>query len=354
MMAKQEYWHDTDGARGRKMFCLSCGDKVRNGEIIVPEVPVSETPETPAEHAEYNRVMAAPQGDLAAMLAQAIQSHLTLKPTLDEKRVKELIAQHVNGPTPITVEILDYKSNEVRNLGIQHKQFPALLRAAQARDKDGFYLNHALYGCAGDGKTTACEMVCKALGLKYVILNAKPHTLDFFGYRAVSNGDYVRTLARDMWEHGGVIIFDDFDRNPSDVSCELNSPLANGHCTFPDAVVPRHKDCLIFLTANTPLNGGTADFNGATKQDAAFADRFVLRKWNIDEELESATCGNSAWAKRVQQVRRKVSEKGIKALVTPRASYKGAALLNAGVPQSEVEDTALRGAMTPHQWESVC
>jgi hypothetical protein len=128
--------------------------------------------------------------------------------------------------------------------------------------------------------------------------------------------------------------------------------ISNGLFAFPDGMVKRHPDFCLVLTANTWGLGGTTDYVGRLKQDAAFINRFVSLHWNIDEDLESATCPLPQWAKRVQQVRAKVKAKGIKVMVTPRQSYQGAALLAAGFEQSEVESIILRQSMTSEQWES--
>ena len=132
------------------------------------------------------------------------------------------------------------------------------------------------------------------------------------------------------------------------------APLANGLCMFPDGMVPRHPDCCIILTANTFGTGATNDYVGRLRQDAAFLNRFVTISWPIDEELEAATSPDTKWTKRVQQVRANVAKKGIKVLVTPRATYYGAALLAAGLDQTTVETMTLKAAMTKEQWESVC
>lgn len=371
----QIFYHKS-GARGQKQFCLTCGNKVLSGSEVLPSVPHTETETETADcptcygnppsdwtcpvcgktgpEVEKPSVTT-PSGDLASLIAHAIQGHIKVAaPALDEKRVKELIAQHVQGPTPVTVEILDYKTDTVKDLGIQHAQFPALLRSVQARDHKGNMLNFWLVGAPGDGKTTACEMVARALGVNFVTVPTMSSSHIFFGYRAVGSGEYISSEARKIWENGGVLILDDFDATPADVAVELCAPLANGYCLFPDAMVPRHKDCVIMLTANTWGSGATADFVGRNKQDEAFLDRFVPIFWQIDEALESATCGDAKWAKRVQQVRANVKRAGIKVFVTPRASYKGAALLRAGLPQLDVERMVLRGRMSDAQWSSVC
>lgn len=355
-------YYNRFGARGQKQYCMSCGTAALNGRVVdIPAQPVdvpsdvdivdSDVPESiaslPAETGDSS-------SDLARAIASAVSQHI--KPSLDENRVLQLIAKHAPKPTANvqTIEVLNYKSDSIIDLGIQHKQFPDLLQEVQARDHKGNMLNFWLVGAPGDGKTTACESVAKALGVDFVTVPTMSSSHIFFGYRAVGTGEYIASEARRIWEFGGVLILDDFDATPSDVAVELNAPLANGYCLFSDKMVPRHKDCVIMLTANTWGSGATADFVGRNKQDEAFINRFVQVYWQIDEALETATCGNEAWAKRVQSVRRKVATAGIKVFVTPRASYQGAALLRQGVPQARVELRVLRGRMTDAQWSSVC
>ena len=87
--------------------------------------------------------------------------------------------------------------------------------------------------------------------------------------------------------------------------------------------------------------------------DAAFLNRFVSCNWPIDEKLEMDTCENKEWVMRVQKYRATVKRLGIKVLVTPRASYYGEALLNAGMTIEEAEESAIKGGMTDEQWEVV-
>jgi hypothetical protein len=106
------------------------------------------------------------------------------------------------------------------------------------------------------------------------------------------------------------------------------------------------------LTANTWGYGATTEYVGRVKQDAAFLDRFIPFTWEIDEQLELATCSSKEWCKRVQGIRARVKAKGLKVLVTPRASYKGASLLEVGFTFTEIENM-LFSAMSKEQWEMV-
>jgi hypothetical protein len=122
---------------------------------------------------------------------------------------------------------------------------------------------------------------------------------------------------------------------------------------FPDGMLKRHKDCIIIAAANTNGQGATAELVGRMKQDAAFLDRFVFMNWLLDEDLEKHIAQNDAWVDYVQRIRRAVEAKGIKVMVTPRASFFGAQLLASGVAQADVVTMTLKKGMTDVQWDMV-
>ena len=101
--------------------------------------------------------------------------------------------------------------------------------------------------------------------------------------------------------------------------------------------------------------GATTEYIGRLKQDAASLDRWTMLEWGYDEALELATVGNDKWVKRVQSVRAKVASRGLRGvLITPRASYVGAAMLANGFSQAEVELDTMASRMTEEQWRQVC
>lgn len=234
----------------------------------------------------------------------------------------------------------------VKDVGVQHKQFPTLVKYIMVG------VNVWIAGPAGSGKTTAVHKAAEALGKRFFYSGAISDGYALTGY-CDAHGKYVRTLFREAWENGGVFLLDEIDGSDANATLTLTASLANGHAVFPDAIVPRHPDCVIVAAANTWGLGATHEYVGRLKLDAAFLDRFVSLNWEYDDALETSTCGNADWAKRVQDVRSKVKAKGIRVLVTPRASYFGARLLAAGVPQADVEAATLRKGMTDEQWNSI-
>lgn len=279
-------------------------------------------------------------------LDDAITQKLDGIETLIDRKIKEYVT------APTRVEIIN-SDQTVIDCGIQHECFPKLIKMMSARDHKGKRLNIWIAGPAGTGKTSAVELAAKHLGLNYSSTGALIESYRVFGFMSPGTGEYIPTLFRKIWEFGGVFLFDDCDGSDPSVFVELNNALANGSCAFPDRQVEKHPDCCLVLTANTWGLGATNDYVGRLKQDAATLDRFVKIFWPIDENLELATTPNKPWTVRVQEIRRKVKDKGIKVLVTPRATYYGATLLAAGMDWQDVEAATIKGSMTDDQWNSV-
>lgn len=362
---KAQDWiaYDENAPRGKRALCLNCAGPAlyvkaatsMEAEVInrdyakdlaVAAKPVSVPVASPAVVTKPTTTV---NDSLAEVIARAIEP--MIKGQLDEARVVELVKEHAK-PLAHTITVKSPAIPEGLDMGRQHKQFEQLLLTCNARDR-GKRLNVWITGSAGTGKTTAAENVAKALGLTYASTGSLVESYKLFGFIAPGTGKYVATPFREIWECGGVFIFDDFDGSDPVCVIELNNALANGSCTFPDGLVQRHENCILILTANTWGGGATNEYVGRMKQDAAFLDRFVGIEWEIDEELERDTCHRPEWVLYVQKVRANVKAKGLKVLVTPRATYYGAALLDSGLDGATVQAMTLRKAMTVNQWESV-
>jgi cobaltochelatase CobS len=256
------------------------------------------------------------------------------------------------GFKPTVVEVR-HPDGTTTDVGLQHRTFPTLLKAVSAR------VHVWLVGPAGSGKTTAGEKVAEALGLPFYMTGTVVDQYALSGY-VNAHGAYVPSLFYKAYKEGGVFMLDDFDGSDPVAAVWLNGALANGYAPFPlgnngeGGMTKKHDDFVCICSANTWGQGGTSEYVGRLKQDAAFLNRFCKIRWDYDADLELATCPDMAWCKRVQEVRKRVKDKGIKALITPRASYYGARLLAAGLDKSEVEAMLLASEMTPEQWATVC
>lgn len=252
------------------------------------------------------------------------------------------------------VKRIEVKVNdgEMKNVGAQHKTFPELLRLCAVKMQDGNRLNIWMVGAAGTGKTTACAKVAEALSLEFGAIGTSDNKYELSGF-VDANGKVVNTMFKERFTKGGVLLLDEIDGWYPNALLAVQAALSNGFCAFPEGVLNRHPDCIIICAANTYGQGEVTEYVGRMKQDGAFLDRFVFLKWDIDEQFERHLCGNKEWVARVQAVRRRVTEKQIKVLVTPRASIYGSAMLHAGIPWQQVEEMVLRKSMTNEQWKSI-
>lgn len=274
---------------------------------------------------------------------------------VDEVKVKSIVDTAIADAVKRLVNRVEIKIPDQPpvDVGVQHSHFEILLKACSARTPEGNRLNVWLRGPAGSGKTTAAKMVAKALSMTFTFNGAISTPFELTGF-IDANGRCVRTPFRDAWEKGGVYLFDEVDSSNPNAVTAFNAALANGVYAFPDGMIERHPDCVVIAGANTSGNGATHEYVGRMKQDGAFLDRFVELDWPIDEQLEAALVPNASWVQRVQAVRQRVKDRGIKGhMVTPRASVFGSALLAAGLDLKTVERMTLKKGLADDAWNEI-
>ena len=249
----------------------------------------------------------------------------------------------------ITVKMEKDGGSTATNLGKQHRLFEKLLRICAARDHSGNRLNVWIYGPAGTGKTTAAEKVAEALGLNFAFNGAIDSEYKLLGFTD-AQGRIVSRPFREIFENGGVYLFDEADGSMPSALLAFNAALANGICDFPDGPIRRHKDCILLAGANTVGMGATVQFKARNGMDGATLDRFVRLHWPIDEDLERSLAGDTAWVKTVQHYREKAKQRGlIQLAITPRATIKGCALLEQGFSRDEVLEMTILEGLTDEQ-----
>lgn len=327
---------------------------------------------TPVERKESPRVPAIPtripavaleQGEvkqgsstLGEQLAEAVAPYLNdrLRGLVTTEQVKTIVEGILEGKVFKSVTTVEYVDAQaiVRDCGVQHKTFAQLLKTMQARTTDGFRLNVWLVGPAGTGKTTAAKKCAEVLGLDFYFTGSIDTEYKLLGF-VDAQGRVINTAFRKAYTEGGVFLFDECDSSLPPALLAFNAALANGECAFPDGVLNRHKDFVCIAAANTYGLGATNDYVGRIKLDAAFLDRFVPIYWDVDEALELATAGNESWVRTVQKYRRNAKTKGLKVVISPRASYFGAALLASGMDIETVKEMTVKKSMTSEQWNAV-
>ena len=319
-----------------------------------------------SEKVTESKTVTAPEtSNAAAMLQAAIEQIAgnskapvdldSVKALIDEKLtgINEIIAAavaEISAPTKVT--IVDTDGTERALDGVQHKNMPKLLTACSAKDHTGNRLNIWLTGPAGSGKTTAGEKIAEALGLSFAAVGTSDNKYEVTGFTD-ANGRIVNTVFREKYENGGVLILDEIDGWFPNALLALNAALANGYALFPDGMIKRHKDLVVIACANTYGTGGTQEYVGRMKQDAAFLDRFVQMDWPVDEDLEASIASDSSWCREVQKYRARAAALGMKVIISPRATYLGCSLLAAGMDREDVIMMTIKKGMTDDQWKQV-
>jgi MoxR-like ATPases len=242
------------------------------------------------------------------------------------------------------IEVVTSKSKKgVKLDGVQHHKFELLLHVVGAN------LPVFMVGPAGTGKTAAAETVARSLGLKFYAISVGSQTSksDIFGYKD-ANGAYHPTAFRIAYENGGVFLLDEADAGNANVLVGLNAALSNGYVFFPDAKqVKMHDDFRMIATANTFGNGASRQYVGRNQLDAATMDRFTVMTWDIDDRIEESLAALSPtfgtrWLRVVREVRDEAINKlELRAVVSPRATMRGALLLESGVTYEDAVQVAL-------------
>lgn len=225
------------------------------------------------------------------------------------------------------IQVVVPEKNEVKELsGYSHEKTPTILRILSAR------LPLFLVGEAGSGKTHLVEQCAEALGLPFYCISVCAQTTasTLLGYMD-ANGKYVRSLFRDAYENGGVFLLDEVDNGNPNVLSVLNASISNHVCSFPDQMVKKHKDFILCASGNTYGHGANRKYVGRLEIDGATLDRFVFVEIGYDEKLEDNICGNKAYAKIIQALRKRAQELKLRNIISPRASINGVKLLKSGI-----------------------
>ena len=264
-------------------------------------------------------------------------------------KVKKLEEQ-INAVRPIQVVV----NGEIVGApieGVVHQSFDLLLRVVATG------VPTMLVGAAGTGKSHAAELVAESFGLTFYAMSVGAQTSksDLIGYMNATS-DYVRTVFREAYEHGGLFLLDEIDAGNSNVLIQLNAALANGYMSFPDGMVRKHKDFRFIASANTFGLGASRQYVGRNQLDAATLDRFTVLTWDIDPQLEESLAVGwygKSWLDIVRFVRSYVTEQELRIVISPRATQRGSLLLESGIDFNNVLHMALLSQFTGEAKESM-
>lgn len=333
--------------------------------IIEDNVPVGAAKETKQTNADDSSSQDDPveiddeQAAALAALIKAVQpkkQKAVIDPAEVERLVNEAVAK-AGLPKAITVTVTNQDKTETKDLGLQHKQFPALLKLIQA----GYPV--WIPGPAGSGKTTAVHNVAKAINATLFMPPEGPieNKYGMIGFEN-ANGKFMETTlykaaktAAENREQRVIYFIDECDAGYPNALLVLNAVMENGYCTFANGERIEYGRNLQFVAgANTWGTGATHEYVGRNKVDAATLDRFVMLSWGYDDALEKAIAGDTEFTRYVQNVRAKVQQSAdIKHVVSPRASIRGNALLKQGMDWNDVVECVVRKGLPTEAWNRI-
>ena len=221
--------------------------------------------------------------------------------------------------TPLRIEVTTPERPEPRDIGEQHESFEHLLKMVSAGITRVF-----LAGPAGSGKTTAAENVAKALDRPFFVQPPVADKFEILGFRD-ANGTYQPTEFY-RWAKaapGAVLVLDEMDGSNPNALLAINTALANGYVVFPEGRVDIPREHVVIANGNTWGFGGTSEYVGRNRLDAATLNRFVGRiDWQYDERLEQTLALNAGGTvERVRasrRVRGYLTKHAIKIVWSPR------------------------------------
>jgi len=257
-------------------------------------------------------------------------------PDIDEDKVRAIVKEEVKRVAPRKVHVKMGKAKDGVVLDTQHKTFPTLLKMVCAG------VNVMMVGPSQGGKTTAAHSVAKAMELPFFSISLGAGTMDseIMGF-IHANGELVRTNVREVYEHGGIFLFDEIDSSNPKVLTKINMMLTQDYCPFPDGMIKKSEKAYFICAGNTFGLGADRQYVGRNQLDAATLARFATLNWDYDHTLEHSLAGNEEWTNRVQKIREAVQMLKLRVMVTPRASIDGALLMESGIKQSEVEEMTI-------------
>lgn len=234
--------------------------------------------------------------------------------------------QAITEKIPLTINIGTVEKPQTK---LVHSAFADIVKVLQSQK--AVRKNIMLVGEAGSGKTQLAADIAEALNRKFYPMSVGLQTTksDLLGF-INAYGNYVTTPLREAFEKGGVLLLDEFDAAHAGVVTIINSLLANGHCSFPDKIVEAHKDFICIVACNTYGDGGTFNYIGRNKLDAATLDRFVTIKVGYDKKLEKKLCNNTILLDKFNNMRKLCNSKKLNVVLSTRSLLNCQDLMHAG------------------------
>jgi hypothetical protein len=269
---------------------------------------------------------------LEKIIAERIDRYIKGK-GINEDQISKLIQKALTQNDIIKPTIVESPNGARKNVGLTHYKFTQLLDLV----RNGHHI--WLTGPSGSGKTYLCEQVASAMDLEFESISVGMQTSksDLFGYMD-AHGNYIPTSFYRAFFNGSLFCLDEVDNGNPNVLAMINAATSNNVCGFPNGMVKKHEDFRIITCANTYGLGSDAVYVGRNQIDGATRNRFAFVELPYDTKLEKRLTGNPVWHDIIMQVRQSVDSLREKVIVSPRASIRGASVLQLGYTVEETLD----------------
>lgn len=224
-------------------------------------------------------------------------------------------AQEAQGRERIIEIVLKDNKGKVakKTPGLFHTQFEKMLKLAQAR------MNIFIYGPTGCGKSHVCEQLATSLNLKFGFVSCTSGmsegqiTGKLLPVGKQGTFEYVISEFINLYETGGIFLFDEIDAADPNILLVVNTALANCKIGLPNRpekpYAIRHKDFVCIAAANTVGTGADRIYSGRNKLDASTLDRFAIGKiyMDYDERVETALCPDQTLYSKLITIRKGIN-----------------------------------------------
>lgn len=258
-------------------------DEEEGAEAPAPSKPSAPVDTAALEEATKAFIAAVANGAKAPLDPEAVRK-------IAKEVAEDVVQRSIDGLPVKTEKIVVQGVEEIKVEGLTHEKFERVVKLIGVRQ------HIMLVGPAGSGKTQLAHQAADALKMRFASISCSAGMSEskIFGYLLPigesGRFEYVPSSFVEMYENGGVFLFDEIDASDENVLVSINQALANGGFFLPqrsaNPYVKRHPDFVCLSAANTFGHGADTVYAGRNKLDGATLDRFRAGMVRVDYDAK--------------------------------------------------------------------